>query len=154
MADVYDGGVSLNVMSKAYGLPGLRIGWIACRDHRLLARMERLKHYLSICNSAPAEILARIALKASDSILGRNRDIIRGNLGLLEEFFDEFADLFEWSVPDGGCIGYPRYLGKEGVDHFFGQRHRQRQRGKHHRLHWLRTRLGRHGDGRRVDVDQ
>ena len=118
MADVYDGGVSLNVMSKAYGLPGLRIGWIACRDHRLLARMERLKHYLSICNSAPAEILARIALKASDSILGRNRDIIRGNLGLLEEFFDEFADLFEWSVPDGGCIGYPRYLGNEGVEEF------------------------------------
>jgi aspartate/methionine/tyrosine aminotransferase len=121
LADVYDGGVSLNVMSKAYGLPGLRIGWIACRDHRLLTRMERLKHYLSICNSAPAEILARIALKASDSILGRNRDIIRSNLGLLDEFFDEFAGLFEWSVPDGGCIGYPRYLGKQGVEEFCRQ---------------------------------
>lgn len=121
IADTYEGGVSLNVMSKAYGLPGLRIGWIACRDHQLLTRMERLKHYLSICNSAPAEILARIALKASDSILGRNRDIIRGNLDLLDEFFDEFPDLFEWSIPDGGCIGYPRYLGKEGVEEFCRQ---------------------------------
>jgi hypothetical protein len=118
MADVYEHGLSLNVMSKAYGLPGLRIGWIACRDHEILMRMERLKHYLSICNSAPAEILARIALRARKPILSRNREIIRCNLALLNEFFDEFPGLFEWRIPDGGCIGYPRYLGKEGVEEF------------------------------------
>ncbi len=47
-ADVYEKGLSLGVMSKAYGLPGLRIGWIACADRALLQRMERYKHYLSI----------------------------------------------------------------------------------------------------------
>ncbi len=46
--DAYERGVSLNVMSKAYGLPALRVGWIACRDRDLLERMVRLKHYLSI----------------------------------------------------------------------------------------------------------
>ncbi|MES1152932.1 MAG: aminotransferase class I/II-fold pyridoxal phosphate-dependent enzyme, partial [Dongia sp.] len=45
-AEVYDRGISLNVMSKAYGLPGLRVGWIACQDRALLSRMERIKHYL------------------------------------------------------------------------------------------------------------
>lgn len=71
--DVYEKGISLNVMSKAYGLPGLRIGWIMTKDRDLLQRMERYKHYLSICNSAPAERLAIIALRARDKILESNR---------------------------------------------------------------------------------
>lgn len=118
VADVYEHGLSLNVMSKAYGLPGLRIGWIATQNRELIDRMERTKHYLSICNSAPAEILAQIALKSRDLILHRNRTLIEHNLALLDEFFAAYPDLFEWSVPDGGCIGYPRYTGEEGVESF------------------------------------
>ena len=63
IADIYEKGLSLNVMSKAYGLPGLRIGWIASKDIELLDKMERMKHYLSICNSSPSELLSIIALK-------------------------------------------------------------------------------------------
>ena len=63
-ADLSPTAISLNVMSKAYGLPGLRIGWLACRDHDLLARLERRKHYTSICNAGPSEALATIALRA------------------------------------------------------------------------------------------
>jgi len=118
VCDIYERGLSLNVMSKAYGLPGLRIGWIATQDRDVLNRMERVKHYLSICNSAPSEILAQIALKSANSILARNRKIIQENLVLMNDFFAEFPSLFEWSVPDGGCIGYPRYLGEEGVEKF------------------------------------
>ncbi|MDQ7247857.1 aminotransferase class I/II-fold pyridoxal phosphate-dependent enzyme [Dongia sedimenti] len=117
-ADVYERGLSLNVMSKAYGLPGLRVGWIACRDRALLARMERLKHYLSICNASPSEHLAVIALKARERILARNLALIDANLAGVNAFFDEFADLFDWQVPDGGCIGFPRYKGKDGVESF------------------------------------
>ena len=117
-ADVYERGISLNVMSKAYGLPGLRIGWIAAQDAALLERMERYKHYLSICNSAPSEQLALIALKARGRILERNRALVQENAGKLGAFFAEFPDLFEWTRPDGGCIGYPRYLGADGADRF------------------------------------
>jgi len=118
IADIYERGLSLNVMSKAYGLPGLRIGWIATQDKDVLSRMERTKHYLSICNSGPSEVLARIALKSRDRILGRNRQIIKDNLTLLDGFFADFSTLFEWSIPDGGCIAYPRYTGKDGVENF------------------------------------
>jgi len=117
-ADLYERGLSLNVMSKAYGLPGLRLGWIACRDGALLRRMERIKHYLSICNAAPAEVLARIALKARDRILGRNRELAAHNLGLLGAFFGEHRDRFDWYLPDGSVVGYPRYRGPEGVEAF------------------------------------
>jgi aspartate/methionine/tyrosine aminotransferase len=118
VADVYERGLSLNVMSKAYGLPGLRIGWIATQDSDLLSKMERAKHYLSICNSGPSEFLATAALSCGDNILRRNHRIIGENLTLLNDFFAGRTDLFDWSVPDGGCIGYPRYKGADGVENF------------------------------------
>jgi aspartate/methionine/tyrosine aminotransferase len=118
VADVYERGVSLNVMSKAYGLAGLRIGWLACKDPAMLVRVERYKHFLSICNAAPSEVLARIALKAKDQLLQRNRRIVRENLTVLNEFFSDHAHLFDWREPDGGCIGFIRYRGAEGVEEF------------------------------------
>ncbi|WP_406002881.1 aminotransferase class I/II-fold pyridoxal phosphate-dependent enzyme [Streptomyces sp. NBC_00829] len=117
-ADLSERALSLNVTSTSLGLPGLRIGWITCRDRALLSRLERAKHYTTICNSAPSEVLTRIALKARGTILDRNRSLIARNLPLFEEFFAEFADLFEWRAPDGGCVAYPRYLGPEGVEEF------------------------------------
>lgn len=117
-ADLYDKALSLNVMSKAYGLPGLRIGWIATRDRQLLSRMERIKHYLSICNSAPSEALAIIALHNREAILARNRELIEANLAELDGFFARHASLFDWRIPDGGCVGFPRYLGDDGVAAF------------------------------------
>lgn len=115
-ADLFERGVSLNVMSKAYGLPGLRIGWIACRDRALLDRMEKTKHYLSICNARPAEVLATIALKARATILARNRALCAANIEALTGFFLDFADLYDWQAPDGGCVGFPRYRGADGVE--------------------------------------
>ncbi len=109
-------GLSLNVMSKAYGLPGLRIGWIACRDRALLSRMERYKHYLSICNAKPSEVLATIALKAADTLLTRNRARCRDNLARLGAFFAAHADRYAWREPEGGCVGFARYLGSDGVE--------------------------------------
>ena len=116
--DAYERGISLNVMSKAYGLPGLRIGWIACRDPALLDAMARMKHYLSICNAAPSEVLANVALHAAERILQRNRRLAMDNLALVEGFFAEFPRLFDWHVPEGGVTGFPRYGGVEGVEAF------------------------------------
>lgn len=117
-ADLTPTAMSLGVMSKSYGLPGLRLGWIACRDRAVLQRMERIKHYLSICNAGPSEALALIALRARDRILERTRAIVAANLGRLDAFFGERRDLFEWRAPDGGCVAYPRYLGADGVEEF------------------------------------
>jgi aspartate/methionine/tyrosine aminotransferase len=118
VADAYERGISLNVMSKSYGLPGLRIGWLACKDREFLLSCERYKHYLSICNSAPSELLAEIALKAREQILERNRGIVRCNLGLLDQFFADFPTLFDWRAPDGSCVAFIRYKGSDGVERF------------------------------------
>ncbi len=116
--DIYEQAVSLNTMSKAYGLAGLRVGWLACKDRATLVRFEHFKHFLSICNSAPSEVLARIALNAREQILAKNVKVVRDNLAVLRDFFAEFEHLFEWREPDGGCIAFIRYRGKEGVEEF------------------------------------
>ena len=118
IADLYERGLSLNVMSKSYGLPGLRIGWIACQDHDVLSKMERLKHYLSICNSGPSERLAKIALNHRNQLLSRNCAIIDQNLPKWDAFFARHQDLFDWRHPDGSCMAFPRYKGTKGVERF------------------------------------
>jgi len=118
IADLYERGLSLGVMSKSYGLPGLRIGWIACQDTALVSQMERMKHYLSICNSGPSERLAKIALHNRDRLLARNCAIVDENLPKWEAFFARHPDLFDWQTPDGSCMAFPRYMGPDGVEQF------------------------------------
>ena len=118
IADLYEKGFSLNVLSKAYGFPGLRLGWIASQDKETLLKFERYKHFLSICNAGPSEYLARVVLNHRDEILQRNRNRLSHNLRELEIFFSEYPDIFDWYKPDGGCIAYPRYKGRGTVEEF------------------------------------
>jgi aspartate/methionine/tyrosine aminotransferase len=111
VCDLYERGVSLGGMAKAYGLAGLRIGWIATQDAFLYQRMATIKDYLTICNSAPSEFLAGVALRHSEQLTGRVRAITARNLDLLDEFFARRSDLFRWSRPRAGTTAFPRYLG-------------------------------------------
>ena len=114
--DLNKHGVSLGVMSKTYGLPGLRIGWIATRNKHLYRKMAAFKDYTTICNSAPGEFLATLALTHGDAIAHRNLEIIRFNLKLLSAFFGEREDIFAWREPLAGPIAFPGYRGDGGVD--------------------------------------
>lgn len=105
-ADHYEKGVSLGVMSKAYGLAGLRIGWLATRDIELIEKLIKMKHYTSICSSGPSESLSIVALKHSDEILARNVRIIEDNLKIAEEFFKKYPDLFEFNRPMAGPVAF------------------------------------------------
>ncbi len=117
-AELYPKALSLGAMSKAFGMAGLRLGWIACQDKALLKKMAYMKHYLSICNSAPAEILSLIALNHKNTILLRNNQIVAENLQRLDSFMAEYQDLFAWVRPQGGCAGFVKYKGQEAIDDF------------------------------------
>ena len=111
ICDLYERGVSIGGLSKAYGLAGLRIGWIATQDAALLERVATIKDYLTICNAAPSEFLAAIALHHSDELTERVRRITAANLSLLDEFFARHRRLFRWMRPRAGTTAFPRYLG-------------------------------------------
>ena len=108
--DVYEKAVSLGVMSKSYGLAGLRIGWIATRATTILHRMAALKDYTTICSSAPSEFLAEVALRHRERLARRSVEIITANLRLLDAFFEQHEDVFAWQRPVAGPIGFPRLL--------------------------------------------
>ncbi len=108
IADEYEKGLSLGVMSKAFGLAGLRIGWVATQNTEILNKMSNIKSYLSICNSAPSEIISIIALRNKNKILDRNLKIIKKNIMLLNVFFENNQSVFEWLTPKSGCTSFPK----------------------------------------------
>jgi aspartate/methionine/tyrosine aminotransferase len=108
--DLDPSAVSLGVMSKAYGLAGLRLGWVATHNAAIYQRMAALKDYTTICSSAPSEYLAGLALRQREKLTNRNLEIIRGNLALLDDFIDRRAGRFEWVRPRAGPIAFPRLL--------------------------------------------
>lgn len=116
IADLYERGVSLGVLSKAFGLAGLRIGWIATQDRDLIQRLMQMKHYLSICGSAPSEVLGIIALRAKEAILKRNQQITKDNLALLDSFYEKYPRHIRWVRPRGGCVGFPELTVNDSIE--------------------------------------
>jgi aspartate/methionine/tyrosine aminotransferase len=112
--DAYQKAVSLSGMSKALGMPGARIGWLATRDRILLNKISAFRDYTTICSSAPSEILALIALRAKDIILAEQLTRIKRNLSLLDEFFRRNQNICTWSRPKAGTIAFPRLKLKIG----------------------------------------
>jgi aspartate/methionine/tyrosine aminotransferase len=123
-ADVYENGVSLGVISKAYGLAGLRIGWLVTKNAEILEQVAIMKEYATICNSAPSEFLAGVGLRNRDKLLDRNLAIIKGNIQILDDFFEKYSDLFSWYRPFAGPISLVKInfrkddyeLGQQAID--------------------------------------
>ncbi|MBY8979818.1 MAG: aminotransferase class I/II-fold pyridoxal phosphate-dependent enzyme [Candidatus Lokiarchaeota archaeon] len=118
VCDLYDKGISIGVMSKSFGLAGLRIGWIAAKDKELYRAVASFKNYTTICNSALSEFFAILALRNRSIIINRNLDIITNNLNLLDTFFNKYKDLFKWIKPKAGSIAFPRLLVNDSVEDF------------------------------------
>jgi aspartate/methionine/tyrosine aminotransferase len=118
--DMGEHAVSLGVTSKTYGLAGLRIGWIATKNKKIYQDMAALKDYTTICNSAPSEFLAEVAMRNRHTLIERNLGIIKHNLVLVDDLFSRHADLFQWTRPLAGSMGFPKLL-KGDVEEFCDQ---------------------------------
>ncbi|MGD6730364.1 MAG: aminotransferase class I/II-fold pyridoxal phosphate-dependent enzyme [Pleomorphochaeta sp.] len=118
LADLYQKGISLGVMSKSYGLAGLRIGWVATKDLDILDKLTKMKHYTSICSSAPSEFLATLALEYSDEILNKNLSLIKRNLKIAVQFFKKYPTLFKFNAPMAGPVGFIKMNIEEPINEF------------------------------------
>lgn len=124
--EVYEKAVTLGGLSKSLGLPGLRIGWLATRDSDLLRQAGGIKDYTTICSSAPSEILAVIALRARDWLVGRNAAIVEANLAEAERYFGHRQTRYEWLRPVAGPVAFPRLLGPVSAEEWAGAMVRER----------------------------
>ncbi len=115
--DMGEHAVSLGVTSKTYGLAGLRIGWVATKNKKIYQNMASLKDYTTICNSAPSEFLAEVAMRHRQKLIDRSVGIIKHNLSIVDELFNRHSSLFTWVRPKAGSMGFPKLL-KGDVEEF------------------------------------
>ena len=110
--------ISISSLSKTWGLPGLRLGWILCRDPDLKELFLAAKEQIHISTSVLDEEIAWRYLKDRDEHLRRIRGVINERFTCLREFIAGQADL-EWVEPDGGVIAFPRLREEIDVDLFY-----------------------------------
>ena len=119
--DLYDRALSLGSVSKTYGLPGLRLGWLACRDTAFLQKIISFKHYTTICASAPSEFLTALAMRHRQKFIDRNLQIVLRNLRRLSAFFSQHSELFGWTPPNASTIGFAQFKPQKDVQEFCDQ---------------------------------
>ena len=106
LCDLYENGISLWGTAKTFGLAGLRLGWLTSKNKDVLKKIEHFKDYLSICNNAPSEILATIALNNLDCFVQPNLAKIKSNLQNFEHFHQRNALFFDYLKPNSGSTAF------------------------------------------------
>ena len=101
-------GISVGTLSKPFGLPGLRIGWIAAPPE-LVRRCWSYRDYVSLSPGKLNDALARLAFRHRDKIVARNRGIIEANLATAHHWMAERSDFLEWTPPRGGLLALIKY---------------------------------------------
>jgi aspartate/methionine/tyrosine aminotransferase len=121
VCDVYERGITFGGLSKTFGLPGLRVGWIVSHQVEFLRDCVEWRDYTTICNSAPSEILAIAALRAKQHILDRQVGLLIQNYKRAQAFFSEFPDLFFWRPPTAGPVCIAEWRGPCSSSELFGR---------------------------------
>ena len=101
-------GISGGTVSKPYGLPGLRIGWMAGpRD--VIERCWGMRDYITLSPGKLNDALACLALRHHDKIVERNRGIITTNLAAATAWIESRQDVLSWTSPRGGLLALLKY---------------------------------------------
>jgi aspartate/methionine/tyrosine aminotransferase len=108
MFDLGERGISVGTLSKPFGLPGLRIGWIAGPPD-LVRRCWGLRDYISLSPGKLSDALACLAMTHRDRIIDRNRRIIEANLAVATRWVAERRDYLSWTPPRGGLLALLKY---------------------------------------------
>lgn len=107
--------ISISSVSKAYGLPGVRIGWIINTDKNLMEQFLAAKEEIYICNSLVDEEIAYLAMKDKEKILGRIKTHVAENFEILKAWLLG-QDYLDYVLPDGGAVCFPRIKDDKNVD--------------------------------------
>lgn len=111
----YERAVSMGTLSKAFGLPGLRVGWCIAPPS-ILEMCAHLRDYISLHLSPLIEALAERVIRHADVVIQNRLKLATENLAICQAWADEQPEQVEWFVPQGGVCAFPRLRGVEDVD--------------------------------------
>lgn len=107
--------ISVGSLSKSFGIPGVRIGWIACADQALMHALLCAREQTAICGSVLDEAVAAAAMAEADAWLAESARRLAGALATVRRWMAGEARL-EWVEPAGGCVCFPRIRGDARID--------------------------------------
>jgi capreomycidine synthase len=113
----YERCISLGTLSKAYGLPGLRIGW-ALASREVLTQCIQLRDYITLYLSPLVELIAQRAIAQSDRLLSLRLPQIRANLAILADWCAQHEEFIDYVPPQGGVSTFLRLTGVANVEEF------------------------------------
>ncbi len=105
--------ISVCSLSKTYGMPGIRLGWVMCQDETVMTKLLAAKEQIVICGSVVDEAIAHEAMKQRADWLPRIRNDIAGRFEMVQNWMQGQRH-FEWMPPQGGVVGLPRFC--EGLE--------------------------------------
>ena len=108
MVDLGEWGISVGTVSKPFGLPGLRLGWMAA-SAAVAAKCWAMRDYLSLSPGKLSDTLAQLAFKHREQILERNRKIITANLAAANAWVESNRGFLNWQPPRGGLLALLHY---------------------------------------------
>jgi aspartate/methionine/tyrosine aminotransferase len=115
-ASLVPSAISLWGLSKSLNLPGLRLGWLCCRDRAFLAAVEQQKDWTTICSNALSEVLAVHALAVAPQLFAANRARIAENGALMMAFAGRHRDRLQFAPPQAGPVALCRVLTGKASD--------------------------------------
>ncbi len=107
--------ISISSVSKAYGLPGVRIGWIINRDRELMENFLAAKEEIYICNSSVDEEIAYLAMKEKEKLLSGIKKHVAENFEVLKDWLAK-QDFLDYVLPLGGPVCFPKIKDSANVD--------------------------------------
>jgi len=114
-ATLSDKVISISSMSKSYGLPGIRIGWVATKNQEILDAILAIREQVTICNNALGEIIAMHMLERKDAFLKQAQAHIERNKEIVARWMEQ-QEHFEWVYPEAGVVSFPRFKPDVEID--------------------------------------
>lgn len=107
--------IAVSSLSKTYGVPGIRVGWVVSRDATLMQLLLAAKEQIGICGSVIDESIALQVLACAASWRRQNDARLRSALQVVSEWMAN-EPVMEWVEPRGGCVCFPRMRAAAGID--------------------------------------
>jgi aspartate/methionine/tyrosine aminotransferase len=105
--------ISVASLSKSFGIPGIRLGWVLSRDKALLYQLLCAKEQIGICGSVIDEEIGFHAVQQADAWLASNDRALSSAFATVKTWIAQ-EPMLEWVEPSGGCVCFPRM--REGID--------------------------------------